>query len=131
MKKFRNPQNVHKPLAAYSHQIEVSASERLLIMSGQIGMQEDGTVPTDTIEQLQVTLENINRNLTAAGMMIKDILKLTIYVVGQMDAAERRKVLADFFKDIEPCMTLLFVAALGAPSLKVEIDVMASKEDQK
>ena len=74
MKIHRNPKNVHKPLAAYSHQIEVSSSERLLIMSGQIGMQEDGSIPTDPIEQLQATLENISRNLEAADMTIKDIL---------------------------------------------------------
>lgn len=128
MKKFRNPNNVHKPLAAYCHQIELSSSERLLILSGQIGMHEDGSVPSDSIEQMQVALQNINRNLDAANMVVNDIVKLTIYLVGQMDADERRNILANYFQDHNPCMTLLFVAALGAPNLKVEIDVMASKE---
>ncbi len=129
MKKCRNPKNIHKPLAAYSHQIEVSSSERLLVMSGQIGMQKDGTVPVDPNEQLQIALENVTLNLEAAGMAVEDILKVTIYVAGQMDMIERRKILAAYFENYHPCMTFLFVAALASPNLKVEIDVMASSED--
>lgn len=47
MKSFRNPQNVHQPLAGYTHQIEISGCERMLILSRQVGMKEDGTVPED------------------------------------------------------------------------------------
>ncbi|THB73449.1 MAG: RidA family protein [Desulfobacteraceae bacterium] len=128
MKTYRNPDSIHKPLASYSHQIELDASERLLVLSGQVGMRPDGSIPEEPVAQLKITLENIRRNLEAAGMAIKDIVKLTIYLVDQFDAAQRRQVLAEFFQDIEPCMTLLFVAALGTPGLKVEIDVMASAE---
>ncbi len=128
MKTYRNPQNVHKPLAAYSHQIEVDSSERLLVLSGQIGMNEDGSVSDDPIEQLKIALDNINRNLEAANMRLNDIVKITIYIVGEMDANERRVILADYFKKFKPCMTLLFVSALGSPGLKVEIDAMASSE---
>ncbi len=59
MKTYRNPDNIHPPLAAYSHQIELDASERLLVLWGQIGMHQDGTIPSDPIEQLKITLENI------------------------------------------------------------------------
>ena len=127
MKTYRNPNNVHKPLAAYIHQIEIT-SERMLIMSGQIGMLKDGSISDDPIEQLKVTLENIRKNLNAANMTINDIVKLTIYIVGEMEPNERRRILADYFKEIEPCMTLLFVVALGTPSIKVEIEATASSE---
>jgi len=39
----------------------------MLILAGQIGMKEDGTVPDDPIEQLDLAFENILRNLQAAG----------------------------------------------------------------
>jgi len=45
MKKFRNPENIHKPLGGYSHQVEITGSERMLILSGQVGMRPDGTFP--------------------------------------------------------------------------------------
>lgn len=57
MKEFRSPQNVHPPIAnSYTHQIEVKEPERLLIFSGQVGIKEDGAVPADPIEQLDVAL---------------------------------------------------------------------------
>ena len=126
MKKYRNPPNVHQPIAAYTHQIELSGSERLLILSGQVGRKADGTVPDDPVEQLDVALENLERNLHAAAMGIQDIVKLTFYLVGEMDAARRRDVIAARLQSHQPCMTLLFVAALASPIYKVEIDAWAS-----
>ena len=128
MKTIRNPEGVHHPLAAYSHQIELDASERLLVLSGQIGMRPDGSVPDDPIEQLKITLDNIRLNLDAANMSVSDVVKLTIYLVGQFDPDDRRRILSDYFEAVAPCMTLLFVAALGAPRLKVEIDAIASSD---
>ena len=54
MKKYRNPLNVHQPLAAYTHQKEIQGPERLLILSGQVGRTMDGAVPDDPVQQLEV-----------------------------------------------------------------------------
>jgi len=94
MKEFRNSQNVYQPLSAYSHQVEIRGNERMLVLSGQVGMREDGTVPEDPIEQINVALENIFRNLQAANMDVKDIIKLTYYLVGEVDMAKRRELVA-------------------------------------
>jgi 2-iminobutanoate/2-iminopropanoate deaminase len=128
VKEYRNPSNVHPPLAAYTHQIEVSGSERLLFLSGQVGVTEDGVVPEDPLEQLELALENVCRNLQAADMAVPDIVKLTFYLVGEMDATKRRTLIAAKLQGHKPCMTLLFVAALAAPIYKVEIDAWASRE---
>jgi 2-iminobutanoate/2-iminopropanoate deaminase len=56
MKEYRNPPDVHAPLAAYSHQIEISGPERLLILSGQVGAGLDGAVPDDPAGQLGAAL---------------------------------------------------------------------------
>ena len=121
MKEYRNPSNVHPPIAGYTHQIEVRGPERLLILSGQVGRREDGAVPDDPAEQLDVALENVCRNLQAAKMEVQDILKLTFYLVGEMDAARRRDVIAARLKGHQPCMTLVFAASLASPIYKVEI----------
>ena len=126
MKEYRNPANVHPPLAAYTHQIEIHAPERLLVLSGQVGKREDGFVPEDPIEQLDLALENLQRNLAAAKMGTQDLIKITLYLVGEMDAARRREVLAARLKEQLPCMTLLFVVALASPVYRVEIDAWAS-----
>ena len=129
MKEFRNPQNVHQPLGSYSHQIEITGNERMLILSGQVGMREDGSIPEDPLEQIGVALENIFRNLQAANMEVKDIVKLTYYLVGEIDTAKRRELVAGKLQGHKPCSTLLYVTRLATPNLRVEIDTWASRSD--
>lgn len=101
----------------------------MLIVSGQIGMTEDGSMPKDPLEQLEVALENVILNLEAAEMTRQDLLKLTFYHVGTVDADKRRALVSAKLEGHEPCMTLLFVAALASPNIKVEIDAVASRAD--
>ena len=126
MKEFRNPQDVHQPVGSYTHQIEIRGNERLLVISGQVGMQEDGTIPEDPFEQIDLAFENIFRNLRAANMDGKDIIKLTYYLVGEIDPAKRREVVLSKLQRHQPCSTLLYVAALASPAFRVEIDAWAS-----
>ena len=127
MKVFRNPQNVHQPIGLYNHQVEIDKNERLLIISGQVGMHEDGTVPDDLIEQFEVAFENVLRNLQTGNMQIKDILKITYYVVGEIDPAKRREIVSSKLNGHVPCSTFLHVAGLASPAYKVEIEAMASR----
>jgi enamine deaminase RidA (YjgF/YER057c/UK114 family) len=130
LKEFRNPQDVHEPVGVYSHQIEVSGGERLLVISGQVGMRQDGTVPKDPLEQLDIALENILRNLRAAGMDVKDLIKITYYLVGEIDTARRREIVLSKLQGHHPCSTLLYVAGLASPIYNVEIDAWASRAEQ-
>jgi enamine deaminase RidA (YjgF/YER057c/UK114 family) len=129
VRQARNPNDVHPPLAAYVHQIEVSGAERLLVLSGQIGVRVDGTMPDDPIDQLEVAWDNLERNLRAAGMEIGDLVKVTLYLVGDVDRARQRELLARRLRDHRPCMTLVFVSALATPILRVEIDAWASRTE--
>jgi enamine deaminase RidA (YjgF/YER057c/UK114 family) len=127
MKTPRNPATIHEPLAAYSHQIEVSGSERLLVVSGQVGMRADGSLPEDPLEQLGVAFDNVERNLEEAGMDLADLVKLTVYLVGEWDTDARRRLMASRLGTHRPCMTAVWVAALAGPSLRVELDAWASR----
>ena len=128
MKEFRNPQNVHEPVGSYSHQIEIR-DERLLVISGQVGMRQDGTVPDDPFEQMDLAFENIFHNLYAANMDVKDIIKLTYYLVGEFDIAKRREIVVSKLQGHQPCSTLIYVAALASPAFRVEIDAWASRAE--
>ncbi|MGB8984907.1 MAG: hypothetical protein WCC12_23785 [Anaerolineales bacterium] len=67
MKEFRNPQDLHEPVGSYSHQIEIKGNERLLVVSGQVGMRQDGTIPDAPLEQIEIAFENVLRNPRAAA----------------------------------------------------------------
>ncbi|MFF2796345.1 RidA family protein [Lysinibacillus xylanilyticus] len=128
MKVARNPKNIHQPVAPYVHQIEVTGPQRWLTLSGQIGMDEDGTIPEDPLAQMKLALENIRKNLESANMEIQDLTKITLYLVGDINADQRKQIINDFLGDHLPCMTLMYVVALAAPSIKVEIDAWACKD---
>jgi 2-iminobutanoate/2-iminopropanoate deaminase len=129
MKLARDPEDVHPPLAAYVHQIELRGAERLLVLSGQVGVRPDGSLPGDPIEQLDVAWDNLDRNLRAAGMGTDDLVKVTLYLVGDIDPGARREVIARHLGDHRPCMTLVVPAALATPEIRVELDAWASRGD--
>ena len=129
MKEFRNPQDIHDPVGSYSHQIEIKGNERLLVISGQVGMRQDGTVPEDPFEQIEIAFENVLRNLHTADMDVKDLVKITYYLVGEIDTAKRREVILSKLEGHQPCSTLLYVAALASPAFRVEIDAWASRAE--
>jgi len=128
MKEFRNPQDIHAPVGLYSHQIEVS-NERLLVISGQVGIRQDGTIPEDPSEQIDIAFENVIRNLRAANMDVKDLIKITYYLVGEIDTAKRREIVLSKLQGHKPCSTLLYVAALASPQFRVEIEAWASRAE--
>jgi enamine deaminase RidA (YjgF/YER057c/UK114 family) len=128
MKEFRNPQEIHAPLGSYSHQVEIRGNERMLVISGQVGMRNDGSMPEDTLEQMEVAFENIVQNLHAANMEIKDIIKLTTFLVGEVDTERRRELMQSFLDGHQPTSTLLYVAGLASPAYKVEIEAWASRK---
>jgi 2-iminobutanoate/2-iminopropanoate deaminase len=130
MKEFRNPQDVHPPVGSYVHQIEVRGGERLLVISGQVGMRADGTIPDDPLEQIDIAFENILRNLHAADMDVRDIIKINYYLVGESDMAKRREVVLSKLQGHLPCSTLVFVSALANPSFRVEIEAWASRAEE-
>ena len=129
MKEFRNPKEVHAPVGLYSHQVEIRGNERLLVISGQVGMRQDGSVPEDPIEQIHVAFENIRHNLRAANMDVRDIIKINYYLVGESDIEKRREVVRSKLKGHQPCSTLVYVAGLASPVYKVEIEAWASRAE--
>jgi 2-iminobutanoate/2-iminopropanoate deaminase len=127
MKEFRNPLDVHAPVGGYTHQIEITGPERMLVLSGQIGRTLDGTMPEDPIAQLDLAFENLIKNLKAAGMEVGDLVKITLYLAGEFDTERRRAVTAARLGGHKPCMTVVFVSGFASPAIKLELDAWASR----
>lgn len=123
----RNPDEIHAPVGRYVHQIEVANPSRILFISGQVGMEPDGTVPDDPIEQLGAAIENVMRNLGAAGMPVSSLTKVTIYAVGELDPDQRRRELDRHLGGLLTCSTFVYVAGLARPEYKVEVDAWAAE----
>ncbi|MDW5326432.1 RidA family protein [Plantactinospora sp. KLBMP9567] len=124
---FRNPspRRVHPPIAGFHHQAEVHGG-RWLALSGQFGIRPDGYAPDGQIEQLGVALENVRQNLITADLLVYDVVKLTIYLVGDADMDPLRAELAKWLDGHAPTLSILFVAGLVGPSFRVQVDALAA-----
>jgi enamine deaminase RidA (YjgF/YER057c/UK114 family) len=88
------------------------------------GMTAAGT-EGDEYAQAKVIFTKTRHLLAAAGGSMADVVKVTIFVT---DITQREKVWQarrEFFTGNFPASTLVQVAALANPSLKVEIEAVA------
>ena len=98
-----------------------------LVVNGVVylaGMTAGG-MEGDEYAQSKAIFTKIRHLLEAAGGSMADILKVTIFVT---DITQREKVWQarrEFFTGNFPASTLVQVAALANPSLKVEIEAVA------
>jgi 2-iminobutanoate/2-iminopropanoate deaminase len=89
------------------------------------GMTASGGDLTDEYTQAKGIFTKIRHLVEAAGGSMADIVTVTIFVT---DISQREKVWQarrEFFTGNFPASTLVQVAALATPSLKVEINAIA------
>src|SRR4051812_24760029 len=75
-----NPKGLHAPIGRYSHVVGVAPGARRVVLSGQVGVRPDGSVPEDAGEQAAQVVRNIQAVLTAEGLTAADIVKVTTYL---------------------------------------------------
>jgi enamine deaminase RidA (YjgF/YER057c/UK114 family) len=89
------------------------------------GMTARGSTEVDEYTQAKAIFTKIRHLVEVAGGSMADIVKVTIFVT---DISQREKVWQarrEFFTGNFPASTLVQVAALADPSLKVEIEAVA------
>jgi 2-iminobutanoate/2-iminopropanoate deaminase len=95
-------------------------------ISGMVARGNDGKVVAgDEYEQARLTFAKIRNLVEAAGGTMSDVVKITIFVT---DIKQREKVWRarrEVFTGDFPASTLVQVAALAEPSVKVEIEAIA------
>jgi 2-iminobutanoate/2-iminopropanoate deaminase len=95
-------------------------------ISGMVARGNDGKVVVgDEYEQAKLSFAKIRNLVEAAGGTMADVVKITIFVT---DITQREKVWRarrEVFTGDFPASTLVQVAALAEPSVKVEIEAIA------
>jgi enamine deaminase RidA (YjgF/YER057c/UK114 family) len=121
---FSNPETVHKP-GRYSHAALVSGATKRLVLSGQVGTAQDGTVLEGGEAQVGQSLANLGALLAAHGMTPANVVKVTVFITDRALLDTLRTQRAAFFGDHIPASTLLIVAGLADPRFVVEIEAEA------
>ncbi|MGA7806412.1 RidA family protein [Bradyrhizobium sp.] len=85
------------------------------------------TMPADVTSQSRNCFKTIEAALQEAGFAMADIVRATYYLIDVRDADAHFAVCGEFLGEIRPAATLLVVAALLKPEMKVEIEVTAKR----
>ena len=85
------------------------------------------TMPTDVTSQSRNCFKTIEAALKEAGFAMADVVRATYYIIDVKDADAHFAVCGEVLGDIRPAATLLVVAGLYKPEMKVEIEVTAKR----
>ncbi|MEL7022648.1 MAG: RidA family protein [Pseudomonadota bacterium] len=114
----------------YSHAVEVRGASRSLLVSGQVGVAPDGTLPGDFEGQLEQAIANLKAVLSAASMTVRHITKLSIFLTHREDIPTAIEVRKQHFDGVQPAITTVLVAGLVEPDWRVELEAVAVDEDR-
>jgi enamine deaminase RidA (YjgF/YER057c/UK114 family) len=113
-----------QPASAYNQAVVVTGSVRILYISGQLGMDTDGTTPSTMAEQARLAWRNIAAQLSEAGMGFDNLVKVTMIIPDAAEIPASRPARTEALGDRRPASTVI-VAGLANPAWKIEIEAIA------
>jgi enamine deaminase RidA (YjgF/YER057c/UK114 family) len=113
-----------QPASAYNQVVVVTGSVRILYISGQLGMDTDGTTPSTMAEQARLAWRNIAAQLSEAGMGFDNLVKVTMIIPDAAEIPASRPARTEALGDRRPASTVI-VAGLANPAWKIEIEAIA------
>lgn len=115
----------HATAGPYSPVLVIDGS-RLVVISGQVAVADDGEVLGATIEaQTEATLDNCARQLAAAGCGFADVFKVNVYLADLGDWAAFNALYRERFPEPFPVRTA--VQAVLLPGFRIEIEMWATQ----
>ncbi len=113
--------DVPKSHLPFSPAIEAAG---FVFVSGQASVDGTGKIVSETFEgEMRRSLENVRKILAAAGLGLKDVIRVTSYLGRQEDLAEYNRIYREYFHEPYPARSTL-MGCLGT-LLKFEVDVVA------
>ncbi len=116
---------MYAPTPDYAHALEVRSPQRLLFVSGTMGLREDGRPGATLAEQLELVWANLRAILADAGMSLDNVVRVTSYLGDASYAGDNAKARVAALKGrLVP--TTAIVAETLDPGWLVEIEVIAA-----
>jgi reactive intermediate/imine deaminase len=117
-------EGLNEPISHYTDAVRYGD---LLFVSGVAPLDATGKLVggEDVAAQTRQVLRNMGKILAAAGAGFEDVLKVTVYLTDIADRAKINPVRQEFFGKTRPASTLIGVASLAVPGMKVEIEAVA------
>lgn len=118
-----NPDSLASP-RGFAHAV-VSAPGRTVYLGGQVGIDKDGAIPDDLVEQFDQACANIIEALTAAGGEPEHVVTLQIFATDVGEYAARTEEIGEAYRKHFgkhfPALALLATMELFEPAARVEL----------
>ncbi|MEL6573234.1 MAG: RidA family protein [Pseudomonadota bacterium] len=126
MIKSVTPASMAPPFARYAHGVADEKSG-LVLTSGQLALQVDGTIPEGAKAQAQLIFKNIDKILSEAGTSKAGTLRINAYVTDREHMPGYMAARDAWLADVPhlPASTLMIVSGFTRPEFLVEIEVAA------
>ena len=112
----------------YTHGVVVEGAGRWLALSGQVGLNPDGSTAEGFAAQAKRAFDNIGACLKEGGMGVEDIRFLRIFVLNREDIPALREIRSAFLgPDLLVPSTLVIVSGLVNLDWLIEIEVVAAQ----
>ena len=123
-----SPTTIHKPFGNYSQGI-LNSKNGLLMTSGQLGINLDGSIPTSFSEQTNICFSNIFLIIKEAAFDPEDILRINTFLTDRENLNEYMKIRDKFFSNIsvKPASTVVIVSGFTKEEFLVEIEATAQR----
>ena len=118
---------VARQIGSYSDAMEVSPNSRWLFTSGTPGLALSGNLPSDITGQAELAWTHIVSMLERANMTVKDLVKVTHYLLRADDIPAYVTVRSKFLGDVRPASMLLIVPGLVRHDFLLEIEAYAAR----
>jgi 2-iminobutanoate/2-iminopropanoate deaminase len=110
---------------SYPQAVEVTGPTRWLYLSGQIPVAPDGSLAADFRAQCEQVWDNIETQLTAVGMTLDNLVKVTTFLSDRRHALENREVRVRRLAGRQPALTVIVTGVFDEAWL-VEIEAVAA-----
>ena len=120
-----NTENAPKPIGHYCQAVVAGG---FIFISGQGGFLPNGTlIPGGAANEAQQAIENIDAILKAAGVGLRQVVRVTIYYSDIRDGAEVNKVYEKKFNfgGYKPARMVFQIASPPVPGTRVWMDAQA------
>jgi 2-iminobutanoate/2-iminopropanoate deaminase len=120
------PSDVAAPTGPWSPAVKAQPGEMLFI-AGCVSVDADGNVvaPGDIVAQTHQVMKNFQAVVTAAGMEMSDVVKITNYLVDVRDYPAMAAVRQQYLVEPYPASTMVEVTGFLYQGLLVEIEGIA------
>lgn len=120
-----DPVTCPEATGGYVNALRVEGASRLLFISGQIPQTRDGRVPEGIEDRCRLVWTNLTATLTAAGMDVTHLVKVTTFLSDRGHADVNTAVRAEILGGHRPALTVI-VAGIWDPAWLVEIEAIAA-----